>query len=344
MSKDYYNTKKIRKFSFDKDGKDRKIPVWMILGARRIGKTQRFKGEAIGRYLDGGERTMWMRNKAVEMEKDGFRLDFLNMADDFRLENGKLLKIPEEFETRLDGVYADKGASDCLIPFQSLNTYSNRRGNMAKGVTNIVFDEFMPEDRKYPKGCFTAVQSLAMTILEGNPDAKLYMLSNYISAGNPYFAGWRVVPSDMDVTIYDDKGIGIEVCRGYRSAVEDDSPWRKVFKAGRYQDYESDAEDPMLGLIKKRPEVSTKQGYSVYINGNKYGSWIGKDAIYWGPDNSPDGYRTYVSDKKQVSDKYGMIPSMFRKDLKRQFELNSLRYHDINTMQDVLSIIFEDYA
>lgn len=335
MMAEYYNLDKLKKHAPD-------VPVSIVLGARRIGKTVRFKGDAIDQYLRTGEGTMWLRNKKVELEDDGFKNTFLNMPDNFIASSGKKLVIPEEFECRSDGVYADKGSSDCVIPFQSVSTFSNRRGNMALNIKDMVFDEFMPEDRRYPKHCFKGLMSLCQTVLSGREDAKLYMLSNYISAGNPYMSGWRVIPSDMDVTVFADKGIAIEVCRGYKCAIEPSNPWTKVYRAGRYQSYSEASEDSLTTLIKPIPQHARRQRISVIINGTKYGVWYADDGVYWSECKLPVDDYTFVAEKENVSDAIGLFPKLYIRDLREQFELNALRFSSVNAMFDVFSLIFDD--
>src|SRR5690606_3009910 len=112
------------------------------------------------------------------------------------------------------------------------------------------------------------LMSLTKTVLSGKRDAKCYCLSNFISAANPYWVGFQIYPDPKkDVTNFPDKGIAIEVCRGYRCAIEEDNPWNRVYRAGGYQDYASETEDSLWQLIAKVPKGGELHPYFVMRDG-----------------------------------------------------------------------------
>ena len=121
--------------------------IMMIIGARRIGKTDLFLRLACDLWQRFNLRTMWVRNKLTELKEPSFFNEFLN---DAKLHNW----CPEGWVTKADGVH-DPGDPEPVILFQSISVFSNRRGGAHPEVIMMVLDEFMPEDRKYPHMCGT---------------------------------------------------------------------------------------------------------------------------------------------------------------------------------------------
>ena len=177
---DWYNTAKLDKYASD-------AMMYFIVGERRIGKTLHFQKKAFELFEETGLQTMWLRNKKVEFADPSFIADFLNAPRKFGWCDEENICFP-------DGVYTDKDKTEQIIKFQSISTFSNRRGNMTDNVGMIVFDEFMPEDRRYPKRAHIGLMSLTKTVLSGRKDAKCYCLSNFISAANPYWVGFQIYP------------------------------------------------------------------------------------------------------------------------------------------------------
>lgn len=327
----YYNGKKILP-SFDR------TMVYFIIGERRIGKTDFFLHLACKLYIDYGVQTMWIRNKLVELQDAAFTGSFLN---DAKLRGW----CPDEWETRSDGVYngASKDA-DQIILFQSISTFSNRRGGANPRVLMMVFDEFMPEDRRYPKHACKGLMSLTKTVFSGNTECRVFCLSNIVSAVNPYFAGFRIYPSGI-VTEYPDKGIVIEKCRGYNKAINNDNPWNRIYKAGNYGDYADESEDRILSLVvkcvpkgAKRLDffIVTKNGIYAIYSKNTYGYFV----EYKG--KIPQTAYLYTADRELVDDKVMYINNSIKSHIKGGFDCNISRFVGANCLFDIMSIIYDD--
>lgn len=323
----WYNTDKL-----DKYAKDARIAF--IVGERRIGKTLHFQKKAFDNWYNRGESTMWLRNKKVELQDPSFSADFLNAPLKFDWCDPNVVCFP-------DGVYTDKRKTEQIIKFQSISTASNRRGNMSDNTTMMVLDEFMPEDRRFPKHAPKMLMSLTKTVFSGNPDAKVYCLSNFISSANPYFVGFRIYPSKrLDVTYFPDKAIAIEVCRGYKTAIEDDNPWNRVYRAGGYQDYASAEEDTLFQLIKPVPPNGIREPFFIKSD-NVYYSMVYRDGlIYWHEYNGERGL-TFTPNLSETSDKVSLIPRFLRRDIKQWSEDNIMRFSNPNVMYAILSIIYD---
>lgn len=327
----FYNPKKILKH-FDS------TMISFIVGERRIGKTDYFLHLACKLYIDYGVQTMWIRNKLVELQDPSFHSAFLN---DAKLHGW----CPEEWETRNDGVYASQERdAEQIILFQSISTFSNRRGGANPKVLMMVFDEFMPEDRKYPTQCAKGLLSLTKTVFSGNTEARVFCLSNIVSAVNPYFAGFRIYPKDV-ITYYADKGLVIEKCVGYKKAITHDNPWTKVYIAGNYGDYADESEDKIISLVVDRLPKDTKPyDFMIASNGNLYKASSNDKYVYFvlHKGNPIKGRDVFTVDRDAVSSRVTYMPSNIQKAIKEMFDNGYGRFVGANTLFDIMSIIYKD--
>lgn len=326
---EFYNTKKIKKYAPD-------AVLDFICGKRRIGKTDYFLKEAFEQWDKHRYQTVWMRNKKVEFSDDGFQLNFLSDPINFGWAS-------EDYFINKDGVFTDKTKEECIIQFQAISTFSNRRSaGASKEVIQMVLDEMMPEDRRYPNRCHTGLMSLIKSILDGREGTMCYCLSNYISVANPYFVGYEIYPNrKLDVTYFPDKGIAIEICRGYKQSIPKSSPWNKVFAAGKYQNYDDGTEDSLFSLVEPVPKGGTLNRWFIYHNGVTYGSTRKNGLVYWHkcPPNSEYIYATTL---QEVSDKIRRMPSFVKKELQIQLDANALRFQNENVLFIVMNILFNE--
>lgn len=311
----------------------------MIVGARRIGKTQFFVHLMCDVYQNYGITTLWLRNRVVEIQELG--AEFLNDAKRFGW-------CPDEWEVRADGVYthAGKGA-DRVCFFKAVSTFDNSRGSSYSSKDHpcllAVFDEFMPESRRYPPNCVTGLISLLKTVFSNDPRARCYMLSNSISAINPYMARLRVYYQNI-VTYYDDKSILIEKCVGYRQAnMSPDNPWVKVYQAAQYADYADEKEDARWQLIVKTlPKGAKPSDWLIKSNGNLYRAWVWNGMYYFSEYNGKlAGTYTVTSERQEVNSHCMYMSSNFRNALMELFDTASARFVGANCMFDVLNSVFE---
>ena len=310
--------------------------LMMIIGARRIGKTDLFLRLACDLWQRFHLRSMWVRNKLTELKEPSFFNDFLNDA--------KALKwCPEDWFVKPDGVHAGEDDDEPIIKFQSISTFSNRRGGSHPDVIMILFDEMMPEDRRYPHMCAEGLLSITKTVFSGNTDARCFCLSNFVSAANPYFVKMRVYPAkDRDVTVFRDKAILIERCRGYRCAILDDNPWNRVYKAAGVGNYADEEEDELIKLIKSPPGGAKPQPYLIMSDGLLYRGWEKNGLIYYAEyKGSTDKIHIWTPNLKECSDRVKLIIPFMKKDIELNMQMGTLRFKNPNVMFVILSMVFE---
>lgn len=309
--------------------------IMMIIGARRIGKTDLFLRLACDLWQRFNLRTMWVRNKLTELKEPSFFNEFLN---DAKLHNW----CPEGWMTKADGVH-DPGDPEPIILFQSISVFSNRRGGAHPEVIMMVLDEFMPEDRKYPHMCATGLLSLTKTVFSGNEEARCFCLSNFVSAANPYFVKFRIYPrKDQDITVFPDKSILIERCRGYRCAILEDNKWNRAYKAAGVGNYASEEEDRLIELIRSVPKGATPAPWLVLSDGVLYRRWQKNGMSYWNEyKGSIKDTVIYTPNLKECSDSVTLMMPFMKKHIEEEMQMGMLRFKNPNVMFAILSMVFE---
>lgn len=300
-----------------------------------MGKTDFWLQVSIRLYQRFGCQTVWIRNKKVELSEDGNYTAFLNDAKYFSW-------CPEEWDARQDGVYesSDKTAEQ-IIKFASISTFSNKRGGGHPRVMLMVFDEMIPEDRRYPKMCAQGLLSLANSMTRGR--CKIVVCSNFVSAGNPYFALFEVYNNPKyDVTLYDDKSICIELAHGYRKAIKDESEFSKLMRAGKMPQYEDENSDPLIGLVSSIPKGSKPAPYLYLIDRKYYREWAKSGVIYFDQWNGdiPDGMIIYTPNVTECTDGVRMLPTYITKYLTETMDNNLMRFKNPNVMFKILNVIY----
>jgi hypothetical protein len=315
----------------------KKAILIFIIGGRGIGKTDLWLRVACELWQQYGCKTMWIRNKKVELSDDGNYENFLTDAKRFGWS-------PEEWDARSDGVYlSEEKDAERIIDFQSISTFSNKRGGAHPDTLLMVLDEMIPEDRRYPKMCAQGLLSLANTVLRGREGARIVALSNFVSAANPYFARFEVYPSrEHDVTVYEEKAIIIERCRGYKKAVKKESPFTKLMRAGRMSMYESEDEDPLLGLIENVPKGAIPLGFFFLIDGKLYREWDSEGLRYFDEwrGQVKQGSLIYTPNVEECDKGVQLVPSFLDKHLRETMQLNLMRFKSPNVMFKILNMIY----
>lgn len=313
------------------------LMAW-IIGARRMGKTDAELQLLCLLYEHFGLKTMWLRNKDVELQDRRFSESFLADAKRFGW-------CPNEWVAKIDGVYAsDDKDADKIADFQAISTFGNRRGGAHPRTILMVLDEFMPEDRRYPPMPAIGLMSLTKTVLAGNRNARVICSSNFTEGSNPYFVQYQIYPeAGKDVTICHGRN-AIERARGYRMSIDSENPWTENYIAGKYADYASEQEDPMLALIKSPPKGSKPGPWVLIKDGIRYRYWVKGGLIYWDKTTDKcDGVTVYTDAIKDTSDIVQILPKWSVKQLKDMYECGAMRFKSPNVMFAIMSTIYEAF-
>lgn len=326
----WYNPRKLVKYAPD-------IPLWLIYGMRRIGKTFFGTWLAIELYRRYGWTTAWVRNYKVEFEDPQFRSSFLNAPIRMRW-------VDDTWQMTDKGVLDGEGHT--VIEFFSLSTASNVRGNEHPDCHLIYMDEASREDRKVVKRAHIMFMSLMQTLLSGKPDCLAIVTSNRVSATDALLVGFKVYPNPKyDVTKVG-KALAIETCKkgDYHKAINENDPFLALYQQGGYGDYANDDEDDMMALIYDSLPKNAKLSDEFYvIDGTIYGSWtVGSLRyfdVYRGSTFPRDSY-FFTPNITECTDKVYLIPSLFKNILKNQIDMGCCRFKSPNVMMPIVNICY----
>jgi len=308
------------------------ISLAAVIGMRRIGKTEFYTWLACELYMRYGFKTAWVRNREIEFKKN--YESFLNGMKAREL-------IPPEWIVKPSGVYTDTGkAAIKVIDFVYLNTASNMRGGGHPDTYMMIFDEFQPEDLRYPPHPLTSLMSLTQTILSGK-SSMCFMLSNFVSLANPYFVGMEIYPRRQDITLFEEKGIAVERCRGYNRAIEDGNPWTRVYKAASYQSYASEAEDGLLELVCPPAKGARARDSLIYsMHGRCYRALSDGRMVYWIRIREPNPSNVMIMTPYQdevTTIIHPMRLAGYKDMMASGINSGGFRFQDPNTLFDMMS-------
>lgn len=324
------------------------LPYWdstnviFSVGARGIGKTLMLEHAGCLLWECFKLPTMWARTRKVEVEEPGFYNGFLNGMK-------KRGWCPSSWVAGPQGVWDsddenNKGKDKKLIfEFQGLSTYSNRRGNESD-IRMIVLDEFCPENRRWMKNSGTALMSLCRTILRGKPHTKCFCLSNYISAGNPFWMKYKIYPKkDKDVTWFPNKMV-IEIARGYNKVQDDDDPWADTFKGAGYRDYADEIEDALFGYVQKIPKGCKDTGVVLVNEGNRYGCYTKNGKYYFNEFKGSTNNKILLTPNiTEQGNGVRLMTPFTVNQYKVFFEMGLCRFNDPNVLFGVLLCLYTEF-
>lgn len=255
---------------------------------------------------------------------------------------------PDEYTCKPDGVYAsDQKGADKVMLFASVSTFSNKRGSGHPRVMLCVFDEMLPEDGKYKPNaamCVRGLMSLMESMTRGRPGSMLFVFSNYVNAGNPYWCKLEVCNDPRyEITVYKDKALAIQIPRGYKRARKEDSKLSKLMKAAKMPLYEDEKEDKMLTLIAKIPNGARPMPFVVLTDDQYYREFVHKGKSYWMlmKGEVPNGVPVMTNNVKECVAGVYMLPKNFYKRLQEDVDLDLIRFVNANVMFKIMNVLYD---
>lgn len=169
--------------------KSRNALISIVAGPPSIGKTYRFKFDAVADAIKNDTELMWVRRSVIELTfaKSGF---FDSIAPEY-----------PGFDFRVEGntgqVKLDGGEWRTIVRFAALSTSYQMKGTEYPNVTVIIYDEcFAAADKPYLTDEPEKLRRLWITVnrhrtgRDGRAKVHVYMLGNPLTLDNPYFLEW----------------------------------------------------------------------------------------------------------------------------------------------------------
>lgn len=288
----------------------------------------------VAKTIKEGHNVLWMRMFDEEF-KGEFIQNFINILNKI---DPSLQLDGCEGGIELDGIQR--------IYLRSLNVFGKARGNgSSTGRTTLsVLDEFIPEDGRTPKkGVYIPMMALVRTFSNYDNNCVCYCLGNCITPLSDLFASLQAFPKrGQDITKYPDKGVIIEVCRGYTGAIPDKGCWSKVVKAGAmrtYEEFEGMFIDDFICKIGKvtSTQMSIKFNEREYLNlynDRKYQIWvISKKPNIGVKPMSVDGDPNCI-----------FMDDHIKKEVRRMFFTGRYRFNSYNCLSRFLTIMNLDLS
>lgn len=260
----------------------------MIMGVRGNGKTYALKKYCLERYFKHKEEFVWVRRTKTQSGPAA-----MSWLKDMVNDNSVNELIPEGFGLKTSKKYItlykiDNTEGEKFVPvnigyFIPLTTQQNFKSVSYHNVNTLVFDEVLTFDLYLSNELFR-FQELLSTIERDRDKFKMFLISNNISADNPYFNALKIDLGNIPpgkITNFD-KQAAIELCD--RRSLELNEYYKKTIsswlgsKTG-YSDYAEKGDwamDDSKHVIKYKG--MKKFQYNVIINGVEIGVWTYKKA------------------------------------------------------------------
>lgn len=209
-----------------------------------------------------------------------------------------------------------------------------------------VFDEMLPEDGRYKPNaamCVKGLLSLMESMTRGREGSMLFVFSNYVNAGNPYWCKLEICNDPRyEVTVFRDKACCIQVPRGYKRARKQDSKLSRLMRAGHMPLYEDEKEDKMLSLISKIPNGAKPMPYIVLTDEQFYREYVHKGKSYWTQVRDvPNGVPVFTNNVKESGAGVYMLQRSFYKRLQEDVDLDMIRFVNPNVMFKIMNVLYD---
>lgn len=269
----------------------RSLGCWLhvIIGARQVGKTY----GVTKNLLDRGNPFMFMRRTSAELKAicgdpdldPWIKLD----GEGYRV---RMSKIPGSETYAIGDIDPDTGKINNRRGMGiSLSTVATVRGFSGDQYTDLIFDEFIPEEfvvvRKSMGDAFVnALKTIGGNReLEGRPPLTVWLLANANSIQSPILQSLNLL-DDLDELISSDQewkitdnGVFLGVPRSERiTGLQRDTPLMRQIQGGKVYDMMIENRFAYDNLTRIKKHSLT--GWQPYLNVGKLGIWSSGSHLY----------------------------------------------------------------
>lgn len=232
-----------------------------VVGARSIGKTYAAKKWAIDDFLQSGSKFVYVRRFKKERQK--LKTFFNDISE----------KYPEhKFSCDTKYFYIDKEIAGYAL---DLSTAKSEKSVVYKGVSKIIFDEFILDKglQHYIPDEVVNFLELYVTISRGD-DITVLFLANSITDYNPYFVYFDTYPNGTGFTTNGEIVIENVDPQKYKTNISE-SRFAKLIQNTPYGNYVIDNKSlrDKSNFIKKKSGTS-KHSFNFIYNNTTFGVWV----------------------------------------------------------------------
>lgn len=326
----YYDNRPLFSFGFNTMG---------VIGARRIGKTYSSKRYVIKKFLNTGEKFVWLRDNDEARKK-------------LAMDNGAKFfsDIRRSFDKGFDGsikgetITVNGSTAGYLM---SASIFQNYKGDDFNEIKTIVYDEFI-EEKGRSKNAYQGYQFLNMlyTIASTRNDVKIILLANALDRGNEILEILGVkINKGFGFYINKEKGVIIHYCDNNPkfNKDRDASIVGKIIKGTTYEDnlFHNKFVDDESEYFEKKPD---KLRLYVILH-NQYNSvrvYIGTDGkFYCCTDFNTEAHANvrYVNNVEDINTKLQQIPKYVLDPLINAYNKSMFKFENANLKKIFVNFI-----
>lgn len=270
-----------------------RVLMYMIIGARGVGKTYSTKSLLLNRWLKAGERFFYLRryaedistakrgffSKAVRDKPEWKKYEFREVGDpigEFQMrervpDDGDGMPVKNNHKWQTIGYYAP------------LSMFNRIKSQEYDNVKKVMYDEFLIEpdsNQRYLKNEPKQLLNVYDSIARDDDKVKLILLANATSIYNPMFEEFGIVPDSFsEYALYKDDSILVHMPPNKARDMNDGSGFSRLIKGTSYEEYAVDNKfsNNTKEFISELPGHA-KFKWSIIVEGVKYGVWSDETA------------------------------------------------------------------
>jgi hypothetical protein len=315
----------------------------MVVGARGVGKSVQSLDFLLRRYIDKGEKSIYLRryrteadqNKRIKLFDDVLR--YIPRWDGYEIKvNGKRLSV-----VRPDG----DGKPEHFLTVYCLSEMLQNKGTPEPDVKWIFFDEFiLPRGRhlRYLPDEFTDFLSFYETVDRKQSRVRVIMAANAMSLTNPYFIGWGIEPDVLEgFRKFMDGELVVEFCQPSDELMKaQDGRWDRFIKGTSYAKMSQNNEfmDVHKAFIQKKSSAA-KLSYGIKYAKTILYVWADRKNGEWFISEKGGGCRIFSLTKADM-DKQDMLlgrADPLVKSIAKLFQIGKVRFES----QKVQGLMFD---
>lgn len=270
----------------------------LVFGGRGIGKTYGWKEKAINDFLKKRKQFGYIRRYETEM----------NLVKD-NLFNDILLNGRFDIKMKLVGnewLINDEVAGYAFV----LSKAKDYKSSSFPLVSNLLFDEFLIDGGKSGAGGYLKREPFKLldlyeTIARMRDDVIMFMMSNSVSAVNPYFLEWDInLKENKEFTVQN--GMLIQIAKSDTDFVEakNKTKFGQIARKLGYAEYAVDNKFIFDDPIMKQKKGKNARFYCVFVwKKKKYGFWFDYSSGYYilSNDYDPLSQLIFTLDKDSIN-------------------------------------------
>ena len=315
------------------------LPIIVVIGARRIGKTYKWKKYAIKKFLYKGEKFVFLRDNDEARKKLTANAGSKFFADVKR-------EFNKDFDGKINGETITVNGAQCGN-IMSASLFQNFKGNSFDDVNLIIYDEFINEKGRN-KNQYQGYEFINMlyTVASTRNNVRIVLLANALDRGSEILEILGIkITGEYGFYINREKGVICHYCDNNPqfNKDRDNSVVGKIIKGTTYEEnlfnnkfYGDESE-----FFEKKPDklrlyvILHNQFFAVRV-------YIGMDGnFYVTRDYNEDAHAgvRYVNNVEDVNTRLALIPKYILDVLVNGYTKSNFKFENANVKKIFINFI-----